>query len=140
MAPAPVREAPPSCTAARVVEVQVQYGITPGQIRGRTEVAEPVFRVPLPAVSDSSYVFGAMKSRGAPAPADKLVQVKEVRGKGGPYTPLDRPLAGRIDVGPARTPLFPSNERWSPVTLMRSPHPKPTRAVGADSTDRRFCR
>ena len=38
-------------------------------------------------------MFGAMKSRGVPTPADSTqVRVEEIRGKGGPHTPLDRPL------------------------------------------------
>jgi hypothetical protein len=65
------------------------------QAPGRTEVAGPmsVLRVPLLAVTVASHVSGAMKSRGVPTPADSTkVRVEEVRGKGGPYTPLDRPL------------------------------------------------
>jgi len=50
------------------------------------------FRVPLPAVPFPSHVSGARKSRGVPAPAEDVqVEVEEVRGKGGPHTPLDRP-------------------------------------------------
>ena len=50
------------------------------------------FRVPLPATPFPSQLSGARKSRGVPAPAEDMqVEVEEVRGKGGPYTPLDRP-------------------------------------------------
>ncbi len=65
------------------------------QAPGRTEVAGPmsVVEVPLLAVTVPSHVFGTMKSCGVPTPADSTkVRVEEVRGKGGPYTPLDRPL------------------------------------------------
>ncbi len=86
-----------------------------------------------------SHVFGAMKSRGVPTPADRIeVRDKEVRGKGGPYT-VGSPAAGRVH-RPARTPQFPSNERWSPVTLTRSSHPALSNAAGADTTTRRCCR
>src|SRR5690348_2939258 len=64
------------------------------QAPGRTEVAGPtsVFRVPPLAVAVPPYVFGAMKSCGVPTPVDSgKVRVGKVRGKGGPYTPLDRP-------------------------------------------------
>ena len=62
---------------------------------GSTEVAGPMssFRVPPLAVKVPSHVSGAMKSRGVPTPAGSTqVRVEEVRGKGGPHTPLDRPL------------------------------------------------
>jgi hypothetical protein len=59
------------------------------------------FRVPLLAVTVASYVSGAMKSCGVPTPAHSTqVGVGEVRGKGGPYTPLDRPLpAASVGLG-----------------------------------------
>jgi hypothetical protein len=43
-------------------------------------------------------------------------------------------------MGWTRTPQLPSKERWSPVTLMRSSHPKPERRAGADTANRRSCR
>jgi hypothetical protein len=80
-----------------VVEVEVKSAV-PRDVRqapGRTEVAGPmsVSAVPLLAVTVPSHVFGTVKSRGVLTPADSTkVRVGEVRGKGGPYTPLDRPL------------------------------------------------
>ena len=57
--------------------------------RGRRQVSG----VPLLGSNRSVARVGAMKSRGVPAPADSTqVRVEEVRGKGGLYTPLDRPL------------------------------------------------
>jgi hypothetical protein len=77
-----------------------------------------------------SHVCGAMKSRGASTPADsttavEVVEAEEREGR----TPLDRlPPARNSALG--WTPQFPSNERWSPVTLMRSSHPKPVSGGG----------
>ena len=54
---------------------------------------------------------------------------------------VHRWIARRRQVhGPARTPQFPSNERWSSVTLMRSSHPAQSSAAGAHTRTRRCCR
>ena len=55
----------------------------------------------------SSYVFGAMKSRGAPAPADQheRTDVRKSEEREG-RTPLDRPPPAARQ-GLARTPKFP---------------------------------
>ena len=65
------------------------------QAAGCGEVAGPmsVVGVPLLVVTVSSRVFGVLGSCGVWTPVDGAdVGVEEVRGKGGPYTPLDRPL------------------------------------------------
>ena len=86
-----------------------------------------------------SHVFGVMKfAWGSDTGGQHEVRDWKVRGKGGPYT-VGSPAAGSFH-GPARTPQFPSNERWSSVTLMRSSHPPLSYAAGADTTTRRSCR
>jgi hypothetical protein len=87
------------------------------------------------AVCSVARVRGHEVAWGSDTGGQHEVRDKEVRGKGGPHT-VGSPAAGRFH-GPARTPQFPSNERWSSVTLMRSSHPAQSYAAGADTTTRR---
>jgi hypothetical protein len=80
------------------VEAVRQYpgseACSPGAPKERSRCQ--VFRVPLPAVAVPSHVFGAMKSRGAPTPADSGRE-EEVQRKGRAAHTVGSPAAGRID-------------------------------------------
>jgi hypothetical protein len=80
------------------VQVTVKFSSSPGGCCGYPRVFQVAgprsgFRASPQVAESSSHVFGAMKSRGVPAPADSTKE-EEVRGKGGSYT-VGSPVAGR---------------------------------------------
>jgi hypothetical protein len=109
---------------------------------GRTEVAGPMsgFRAPLLAATVPPYVSGAMKSRG-------FRHRRTVRGrdtgsqrKGRAVHTVGSPAAGRIDWVGRGHRCFHRTRGGLRSRLCDPRTPKPTRAAGADLTDRRCCR